>query len=142
MVQITQTLLFSGMPLLERSKITVWKRHLFHKKICYVSTLCKKVFSGAPVKCAFLYESNNLNSVVFENDGFAEIKDHSLRTTTFKTKLSMEVLGLCLPYVKRYFQEHQSKVQSCKSKKHRQMIAYVFQKNHKNFTFQFLILLQ
>ena len=55
----------------------------------------------------FLYESNNTDSVVFENDGFAEIKDHSLRTTAFQKKIAMEVLGLYLPYVKRYFQEHQ-----------------------------------
>ena len=43
----------------------------------YVSTLRKKVFSGAPVKCVFLYGSKNSDSVV----GFAEIKDHSLRRT-------------------------------------------------------------
>ena len=89
------------------------KRHLFKKKkFCYgsfgfVSTLRKRVFSGAPVKCFSLYGLNNLDSVVFENAAFWEIKDHSLRTTPFQKKLSMEVLGWCLPYVKRYFQEHQ-----------------------------------
>ena len=51
--QITQILLFSRMPVLERSKITVWKQHL---------------------------------SEIF---------------------FAMEVLPMCLPYVKRYFQEHQ-----------------------------------
>ena len=55
------------------------------------------------VRFSFLYESNNSDSVVFENDGFAEIKDHSLRTKPFKKKFTMEVLSLCLPYVKRYF---------------------------------------
>ena len=48
-----------------------------------MSILRKKVFSGAPVKCVFLYESNNSESVVLENDGFAEIKDHSLSITDF-----------------------------------------------------------
>ena len=48
-----------------------------------MSTLPKEVFSGAPVKCIFIYESNNSDSVVFENDGFAEIKDHSLSTIDF-----------------------------------------------------------
>ena len=110
--QITQILLFSGMLVLERSKITVWEWHFFEHRIffamevlhmcltylkrffhvalkcvrfscfreCwfwrdqtlqfvsntfskkknyyvsfrYLSTLCKKVFSRAPVKCFFL----------------------------------------------------------------------------------------
>ena len=47
MAQITQILLFSEMPIWERSKITVWEWQLFKNKICYgsfryVSTLCKK----------------------------------------------------------------------------------------------------
>ena len=60
---------------------------LFQKKkncygsFVYVSTLRKKVFLGAPVKCVFLYGSKNSDSVVFKNVGFAEIKDHSLRRT-------------------------------------------------------------
>ena len=45
------------------------------KKQCYggfryVSTLLKKVFSGAPVKCVFLCGSNNSDSVVFRNAGW------------------------------------------------------------------------
>ena len=56
----------------------------------------KKVFSRSPVKRFFLYGSNKLASVPFGNAGFGEFKDHSLRTT-----------GMCLPYVKRYFEEHQ-----------------------------------
>ena len=65
MAEITEILLFSGMPLLERSKTTVWERHLFKKKKKYygrfefVSTLRKNVFWGAAVKCVFLYGSNN-----------------------------------------------------------------------------------
>ena len=47
------------MPILERSKITVWQRHLFKNFFCYrsfryVSTLRKKVFSAATVKHFFL----------------------------------------------------------------------------------------
>ena len=172
LVKITQILLFSRILVLERSKITVWEPHLFKKKFMYgsfgfVSTLRKKVFSGAPVKCVFLYGSNNSDSVIFRNVAVGEIKDHSLRKTSFqkkicygsfefvstlpkkvfsgtlvkcvflygsnnsesvifgnaafretkdhslrtksfqKIKFAMGVLGLCLPYVKRYFQEHQ-----------------------------------
>ena len=44
---------------------------------------------------------------VFRSVAFGDIKDHSLRTTLFNKKISMEVLRSCLPYVKRYFQEHQ-----------------------------------
>ena len=74
-----------------------------------MSTLRKKVFSGAPVKCFCLYGSNNLDSVVFGNVAFGEIKDHSLRTTPFQKKtLLWEILGMCLPYVKKFFQKHQS----------------------------------
>ena len=69
MTQITQIPLFSVMSIWQRSKITVWGRHIFLKKNCYgsfryVSTLCGKVFSGAPVKCFSLYGSNNSDSVV------------------------------------------------------------------------------
>ena len=57
--------------------------------------------------CVFVYGSNNSHSVIFGNATFGEIKDHSLKTTPFQKKFAMEVLSLCLPYVKRYFQEHQ-----------------------------------
>ena len=87
----------------------------FEKKNCcgsfgFVSTLHKKVFSGAPVQWVFLYGWNNSDSAVFGNATFGEIKDHSLRMTNFEKKIAMEVLGLCLPYIKRYFQEHQLSV--------------------------------
>ena len=61
------------------------------------------MFSGASVKCVFLYGSNKSFSVVFRISGLAEIKDHSLKTTTFEKKIAMKVLGMYLPYVKRYF---------------------------------------
>ena len=72
MAQITHIVLFWGMSLLERSKITIWERHLFKKKIIYesfgfVSALHNKVFSGARVKCVFLYGSNNSYCIVFGN---------------------------------------------------------------------------
>ena len=72
-----------------------------------MSTLHKKVFLGAPVKCFSFHGSNKSDSVVFKNAAFREIEDHSLRTTPFQKNLAMEVLGLCLPYIKSYFQEHQ-----------------------------------
>ena len=49
-----------------------------------MSTLRKKVFSAAPVKCFFIYGLNNSDSVVFGNAGFGEIKDHSLTTANFQ----------------------------------------------------------
>ena len=57
--QISQILLFFRMLVLGWWKITVWERHLFHTFFCYgsfwhVSTLRKKLFSGAPVKNFFL----------------------------------------------------------------------------------------
>ena len=84
----TQILLFLGMLLLERSKITVLERHLFSKKNCsgsfeFVSTLREKVFSEAPVKCLFVYGLNKSDSVIFENAAFGEIKDHSLSRIDF-----------------------------------------------------------
>ena len=100
------------MLLLERSKITVSGRHFFKKKVCYgsfglVSTLRKKIFSVARMKCFSHCGSNNSNSAVFGNAILGETKDHNLRTTPFPKRISMEVSSLCLPYVKRYFQEHQ-----------------------------------
>ena len=51
---------------------------------------------------------NNSDSVVFENANFGEIKDQSLRTTPIqKKRIEGEVLGMCLPCVKMYFQENQ-----------------------------------
>ena len=73
----------------------------------YVSTLRKKVFLVAPVKCVFLYSSNNSDYVVLENVALEGIKNHSLTTTHSQTFSAQEVLGICLPYVKKYFQWHQ-----------------------------------
>ena len=113
MAQMTQILLLSGMLLLERSKIIVSEGHLFKKKKLqwsfeFLSTLCKKVFSGATVKVIFVCASNNSDSVVFWNTALGDIKDHSLIMTRFeKKKIAVKVLGLCLLYIKRYFLEHQ-----------------------------------
>ena len=103
-------LLFSEMPLSERTKITVWERHLFkkiliNKSFGFVSTLRKKVFSGALVKFFPFYGPSNSDSVVFGNATFAEIKDHSLKTTS--KKIDMKVLSFFLPYVKWHCQGHQ-----------------------------------
>ena len=110
---ITQVLFFSGVLVLERSRTTIWKRHIFRKKkenairsFTHVPPLHKRVFSRAPVKCFSLYSSNDLDSAVFWNAAFGEIKDHRLKKTPIqKRKILFEVLGMCLPYIKRYFQE-------------------------------------
>ena len=60
------------------------------------------------MKSFSLRGSNNSDSVVFGYADIAEIKDHSFRMTPFQKKnFAIEVLGMCLPYVKRYVQEHQ-----------------------------------
>ena len=74
-----------------RKQISQFENDTSLKKICYgtfryLSTLRKKVLSGALVNCFFLYDSNNSDSAVFGNGGFAEIKDHSFRTTSFQKK--------------------------------------------------------
>ena len=86
--EINQILLFSGMQFLERSKITVVKRHFF-KKTCYGSfmylpTLRQKVSSRAPVKRFSLYDSNYSDSLAFGNGRFAEIKNNSFRARSFQ----------------------------------------------------------
>ena len=52
-----------------------------------LATLRKKVFSGAPVKCLFLYGSNNSDCVIFGNAAFGEINDRNLRMTPFQKKI-------------------------------------------------------
>ena len=44
------------------------------------------MFSAAPVNCLFIHGSNNSDSVVFHNEGFGDIKDHSFRATPFQKK--------------------------------------------------------
>ena len=57
--QITHILMFSGMPVSERSKITVWEQQLsknifYYVRFMYVSTLQKKIFLAAPMEYFFL----------------------------------------------------------------------------------------
>ena len=105
MAQITQILLFSGMSVLERSKITVPERELFkyifcYEKFRYVFTLRKEVFSEAPLKFFFLYCLNNSDSVISVNSGIPELKDQSLRTTPFQEYFcygrSVSIIKICL----------------------------------------------
>ena len=51
-------------------------------RFTYLSAIRKKVFLRAPVKWFCLYSSQNSYSVVFQNNNFREIKNHSLRATT------------------------------------------------------------
>ena len=59
------------------------------------------------MKCFFIHGPNSSDSV-FEKAAIGEIEDHSLRTTPFQNKIVTEGLSLCLPYVKRYLEKHQS----------------------------------
>ena len=88
-------------------RTTLFQEKNFNVSFGIVSTLCKKVFSRAPVKCFSLYGLNNSDSLVFGNATFGEIKNHSLRTRRFQKIFAMNVLGICLSYLKRYFLEHQ-----------------------------------
>ena len=108
--------MFSRMPVLERSKITVWEGHLFKRyffygSFRYLSSFCSKVFSGAPVKCFPLYHSKYWGFVVFKNSPLWERSKLTVwEQRLFKKKkkiIDMDVLGMCLSYVKRYFQEHE-----------------------------------
>ena len=72
-----------------------------------MSTLRKKVFSRASVKCFSFYDSNYSDLLVFGNAPFGEIKDQCLRMRPFQKTIAMEVLSLCVPYIKMYFQKHQ-----------------------------------
>ena len=51
-----------------------------------------------------LYVRNNLDYFDFRNVAFGGIKDRNLKKTPFQKKFAMKDLGMCLPYVKRYFQ--------------------------------------
>ena len=73
----------------------------------HASTLRKKVFSRVSVKFISLHGSNNSDSVPFESGAFGDIQDHSLRKRHFQKKIAVQVSGVCLPSVKRYFEEHQ-----------------------------------
>ena len=113
--QIMQILLFSGMLVLERSKITVWEQHFFEHRIFLFSmevlhmclTYLKRFFhkhqwSGfflSTQMCQILLFSR---MPVLEGPNIIICVQHF-----FKKKITMDLLGICLPYVKRYFQEHQ-----------------------------------
>ena len=114
MTQMTQIQMFSRMPVLERSKITVWEGHLFKRyffygSFRYLSSFCRKVFSGAPVKCFPLYRSKYWDFVAFNSPLSERSKLTVWEQRLFKKKkrIDMEVLGMCLSYAKRYFQEHE-----------------------------------
>ena len=68
-----------------------------------MSALCNKVFSVAPVKCVFLYGSNNSYCVVFGNAAFGKIKEHSLRVVPFQNKIIYESLGFVSTLRKKMF---------------------------------------
>ena len=105
--QVTQILLFLRMPVLERSKITVGKRHLYKKKKIAMKVLgmCVPFIRRYFQEHQFLVllKHRNIDSVIFRYAGFEEINNHSLRTTPFQKKIAMELLGMYLPYVKSYF---------------------------------------
>ena len=110
--QISQLFLFSKMPVSESSKITVWEQHLFKKHfgkedldIClpYVKRYFKstsEILSSSGLK--------ELRFCCFQECWFQRDQRPKFENNTFSRIFSaIEVLGMCLPCVKRYFQEHQ-----------------------------------
>ena len=100
------------MLVLQRSKITVWEQKLFKNKFVYgsfwfLSTLRKKVFSRAPVKCFFSYSSNNSDSVVLENGSFGDQRWQCENDTFLIIFPAVEVLCVYLTYIKVCFQWYQ-----------------------------------
>ena len=88
MPHITQILLFLLMPLLERSEITVCERHFLKKKFAMeVLSLClpyvKRYFQKHQLSAFFFMAQ----LFFWETVTFGEIKDHSLRTTSFQKKI-------------------------------------------------------
>ena len=66
---------------------------------------CTKVFSAAPVKCLFSLEFIWLSISSF---WFSKNQRSQFHHNTFsKIYSAMEGLGICLPYIKKCFQEHQ-----------------------------------
>ena len=78
------------MPVLERSKITVGKRHFYKKKKIAMKVLgmCVPFIRRYFQEHQFLVllKHRNIDSVIFRNAGFEEINNHSLRTTPFQKK--------------------------------------------------------
>ena len=69
-----------------------------------MDVLRKKIFSGAAVKCFFLYDSNNSDSVVFENVGFRENQKATFENDTFSRVFSaMDVFGYVSALCKKVF---------------------------------------
>ena len=82
---------------------TSFLRKFIYGSFGFLSTLHKKVFLGAPVKWFFFYGSNKSDSVVFKNAAFREIKDHSLRTTSFQKKPCYGSFGFVSTLYKKLF---------------------------------------
>ena len=61
-----------------------------------MSILHKIIFSAAPAKFFFIHGSNNSDSVVFSNEGFGEIKDHSSTMTLFQIKFLLWKFEICI----------------------------------------------
>ena len=114
MAHITQVLFFFQESWFWRDQGPQFEKDTFSKKkkengigsFTHVPPLHKRVFSRSRVKCFSHYSSNDLDYPVFRNAAFGEIKDHRLKKTPIqKKKMLFEVLGMCLPCIKRYFQE-------------------------------------
>ena len=70
-------------------------------------TLHKKVFSAAPVKLFFFRAQITQMFLFFRMPVGRDESSHFNDNTLSKIYSTMEVLGMRLPYVERYFQPHE-----------------------------------
>ena len=111
MAQMIQILLFLGVPFLERSKITVWERHLLKKRIYYRSfefspALCKKVFLKHKWS-AFLFMAHITQILLFSGMLLLERSKIIVWQRHLFKKNCYGSFRYVSTYVKRCFQEHQ-----------------------------------
>ena len=112
MTQITQILLSSGMVVSLRLKVTVSERHLFKKKFFGVEVLgisrpYLKEYFQEHQSSAFSFISKTKTLLFSGMLVLERAKITVWEGYLFKNSFTMELLGMCLPYVKRYFQEYQ-----------------------------------
>ena len=98
-------LLFLGVAVWERSKVKV-QQQLFLKAFMYVSALCKQVFSASQEEL-FFFRTLITQILFFLNMLVWEQSNASLTMIPFQTFSVMEILGVCLPYIKRFHHGHQ-----------------------------------
>ena len=105
--QITQILLFWRMPVSERSKITVWEWHIFQnffamKVLCMCLPYVKRSFQERQWS-GFFFRPQMSVILLFLRKPVSERSKITVWEQHLFDFFAMDVLLICLPYVKRYF---------------------------------------